>query len=194
MTPTTVWVVAQSRVLAYLIVCGGLGAWLSAFRRAQSPALPAAVLLNLRRSPWSRLSFSLAPWIGGISAVALAFMFAGGIVNGRFFPVVRWTDHLDALSTNLLRAAAQESPTNAPVRAASGATGAVNGATATATNRTAPPPAPLEWHANEARERWWFGSDTEHALLLVWAFLAGFSERLVPDLLNRLAKRTEGAG
>lgn len=206
-----IWSLSPSRVLASLIVCGGLGAWLSAFRRAQSPSLHSTVLLNLRRSRWSRLSFSLAPWIGGISAVALAFIFAGGIVTGRFFPTVRWTDHLDAASTNLLRGDVRPTNTSVanPPPAAPAAAGVAvppavapppPAAPAVAAAAAVPPAAtnvaassPVEWHANNDQERWWFGADTEHALLLLWAFLAGFSERLVPDLLNRIAKKTEGA-
>lgn len=34
-----------------------------------------------------------------------------------------------------------------------------------------------------------FGSGKDLALLLLWAFLAGFSERLVPDLLTRMAEK-----
>ena len=186
-----IWWIFESRVLATLVIFGGLGAWLSAFRRAQSPALSSMVLLNLRRSPWSRLSYSLAPWIGGVSAVALAFIFAGGGVSGRFFPTVRWTDRLDPISTNALRGPISAGATNAPAtNFPPAATPASNNQTASVANAPAPP---MQWHEDNSQERWWFGADTEHALLLVWAFLAGFSERLVPDLLNRIAKKTEGA-
>lgn len=34
-----------------------------------------------------------------------------------------------------------------------------------------------------------FGSGKDVALLLLWAFIAGFSERLVPDLLSRMAEK-----
>jgi hypothetical protein len=201
------WFVFDSRVLATVALFGGLGAWLSAFRRAQSPALSSMVLLNLRRSPWSRLSYSLAPWIGGVSAIALAFIFAGGGVSGRFFPTVRWTDQLDPVSTNALRGTVltNKPATNLLVISLSPAVIGNSAALAQAlsvsnalilSNALAlsnAPGAPMQWHEESRNERWWFGADTEHALLLVWAFLAGFSERLVPDLLNRIAKKTEGA-
>ena len=34
-----------------------------------------------------------------------------------------------------------------------------------------------------------FASPNQWAKLLVWAFLAGFSERLMPDLLDNVAKK-----
>ncbi len=37
-----------------------------------------------------------------------------------------------------------------------------------------------------------FGSGKDVALLLLWAFLAGFSERLVPDTLSKIADKAKG--
>lgn len=34
----------------------------------------------------------------------------------------------------------------------------------------------------------------DHAKLLVWSFLAGFSERLLPDALDRLTKQAASKG
>ena len=59
-----------------------------------------------------------------------------------------------------------------------------------ATNTTADP---ATWRdgKNLCEHRWYFASGADLALLLLWAFIAGFSERLVPDMLTRLAKKGE---
>jgi hypothetical protein len=259
---TWVWWYLNEEVLALVAGMGALGGWLSAFRRAQSPALHSMVLLNLRRAPWSAFSFAIAPWVGGLSAILLAFLFSAGVMNGRLFPNVRWTDRLDPITTNSLRggvymatnlppsaiagsnaqtrandriastnasgARTNTADTNPPSIQASSRAGGQASAQLESGNRPPPstgggpsssdsanpiegqfgasgrtdpalnnpPPAtlaPMQWHADRQPNRWWFGGDTEFALLLVWAFIAGFSERLVPDLLNRIAKKTEGA-
>lgn len=149
----TLLMAGHDPVFGAIIICGAIGAWLSAFQRLQSPASKTIILLNLRRTKLAGLSFFLSPWIGALCAVILSLIFAGGIIGGKFFPVVRYTDHLDAGSTNMIRSAALPM-TNSPVIS-------TNPATAVATNR-----APLQWHEH-GRQKWHFGADTEFALLLV---------------------------
>lgn len=175
----TILLAGGDPVFSAIVTCGAIGAWLSAFQRLQSPGSKTTILLNLRRTKLAGLSFFLSPWIGSLSAVILSLIFAGGIIGGKFFPVVRYTDQLDAGSTNMLRSSALPG-TNSPVLS-------TNAPAAASTNR-----APLQWHEHGV-QKWHFGADTEFALLLVWAFVAGFSERLVPDLLSRIAKKTEGS-
>jgi hypothetical protein len=49
------------------------------------------------------------------------------------------------------------------------------------------PPVRLEQFLKESGP----ATTTDFALLVIWAFLAGFAERLVPDALTRLVARTE---
>lgn len=200
----------RGSVFAALVIFGGLGAWMSAFQRAYSGAILSAALLNLRRTRMAKLSFAAAPWMGALSAVVLALIFASGIISGKVFPLVRWTNQLDAIETNASPSTASV-PNKAPEKPAppagapaAAAGGQPPGGLADANNTNKPPAVaaktndetpkvPQGWHTAGA-EKWHFGRDTEYALLLVWAVIAGFSERLVPDMLSGIAKKTEGAG
>ena len=52
---------------------------------------------------------------------------------------------------------------------------------------------PATWRDSKTfcEHRCFSASGADLALLLLWAFIAGFSERLVPDMLTRLAKKGE---
>lgn len=167
--------------LALVMLAGAAGATLSAFQRIQGGAASGAGLLNLRKSEWGSLSIGVAPLIGATSALLLTLIFAGNIISGNFFPKVTLraepcgTNNVAAITTN---AQPNETPrmgiTNAPA----------------STNAT---PDPATWRDCKTicQHHWCVATGADLALLFIWAFIAGFSERLVPDMLSRLAKKAE---
>ncbi len=196
--------------LCLVMLAGTLGAGVSAFQRIQNGGAFGASLLNLRDAKWHSLSIAVVPLLGAISALLLVLLFAGGVISGAFFPKVT----LRAGSCGITEAS--HTGTNAPILESPVGPGVLktslppvavsnivnltniywttNHLTSTntpvSTNATTDP---ATWRDCEAfcQHRWCFGSGADIALLLVWAFIAGFSERLVPDLLSRLAKKAE---
>lgn len=189
-----------------VLVAGAAGATLSAFQRIQTGGASGAALLNLRSAPWHTLSVGVAPAIGALSAFLLTMMFAGGVVSGNLFPKIALqagtcSTNDPALHTSALPAetqintltqsnklAAADMTSNGSAAAVSNAAVSNNSSSTKATND------PRTWRDCEtfSRHCWCVANGTDLALLLLWAFLAGFSERLVPDMLSRLAKRAEG--
>lgn len=195
--------------LSYVLLAGAVGAALSAFQRIQSGSGSGAALLNLRSAPWQSLSVGVAPVIGALSAFLLTMMFAGGVLSGNFFPQIAL--HADGCATNApmagvsapvadTNAAAPTSalpvlrtagvPTNASLPRLTNLTAAA-GTHATPTNASSDP---RTWRDCKTfgQHRWCVAAGAELALLIIWTFIAGFSERLVPDMLTRLAKKAEG--
>jgi len=194
--------------LCLVLLAGTLGAGVSAFQRIQNGGASGASLLNLRDAKWHSLSIAVAPLLGAVSALLVALLFAGGVISGAFFPKV--TLRAEFCGTNEL---AQAVPTNALSRETP--VGPVVLKTSpppvvvsnivnltdiylttnhlTVTNALVSTADPATWRDSKTfcQHRWCFATGADVALLLIWAFIAGFSERLVPDLLSRLAKKTE---
>jgi hypothetical protein len=127
--------------IAFVLFAGALGATFSAQRRIQTTGGRPGTLLSLMRSDSTRLSVQIAPIIGGLSAMILAFLFASGLLSGALFPKVAISD-------------------------------------------TPPDTLPLFLPLDSAH-------DGPFAMLMIWSFVAGFAERLVPDTLDRLAAQAD---
>ena len=200
--------------LALVMLFGAAGATMSAFQRIQNGSASGAGLLNLRDSKWGSLSIGVAPLIGATSALLLTLIFAGNIISGNIFPKVTLraddggTNALAKVTTqtgintmtNLLSnsnaVSAGSSPTNANllnITNSTPATNQVNTNTPILTNPPAGTSDPAMWRDCKTffQHHWCVASGADLALLLIWAFIAGFSERLVPDMLSRLAKKAE---
>jgi hypothetical protein len=127
--------------IAFVLFAGALGATFSAQRRIQTAGGSRSTLISLMRSGSTRLSVQIAPIIGGLSAMILAFLFASGLLSGALFPKV--------------------SIISKP-----------------------PDGLPLFLPLNSV-------NDISFTMLMVWSFVAGFAERLIPDALDRLATQAE---
>ena len=201
--------------LSLVMLAGAVGAALSAFQRIQKGGKAGAALLNLRKSKWSSISLGTAPAIGALSAVLLTLIFAGGLIDGKIFPRVtlaadgRLTNVVAKVSTTNFPGALTnrssvtnvESTTNPPtitnMVSITNTTDLTNQANITntfsPTNPAGATADALTWRDDKTfcQHRWFVAAGADLALLLIWAFIAGFSERLVPDMLSRLAKKAE---
>jgi len=120
-----------------VFIAGMIGGFVSTQLRLQasqpSGSEPVTELVQLNQG---RLSITFSPILGGIFAVILFVLLAGGLVQGDLFPTIAGP-------------------------------------------------------ASGALDQFWRVSGTASAVdaakLLIWSFLAGFAERLVPDALQRIA-------
>lgn len=116
----------------------------------------------------------LAPVYGGIFAFILFVLFAGGVLNGVVFPSIVTPKEAAP------KEAAEATPTPTPSpSAAETQTDTKNAAGSTADVLK------IQQFLKETGP----ASGVSYALLIVWSFLAGFAERLVPDTLNRLVQK-----
>lgn len=139
----TAWTSTDTGIqsIAFVLFAGALGATFSSQRRIQTAGGRRSSLISVMRSGSTRLSVQIAPVIGALSAVVLAFLFASGLLSGALFPKVNVVGEME-----------DTLPLFRPLSSA---------------------------------------NDLPFALLMVWSFVAGFAERLIPDALDRLAAQAE---
>jgi len=175
---------------------GIIGGCVSMLQRIQSAPSEGDALYNLASLTNGWRGLSLSPLYGGIFASLLFILFAAGILEGSVFPQIKTPGKIIAGATAAnpapeasLNEAAQDpaaSPT-APPTVLNSLPATPNSTTQSATQTQMTGILQIEDFLKGTGPI----DGVAFALLIVWSFIAGFAERLVPDTLNRLVAKNE---
>lgn len=175
-----------------VIFAGIMGGCVSMLQRIQSAPSEGDALYNLSALSHGWKGISLSPLYGAIFAMLLYVLFTAGILKGAIFPEVETLrDNPAKLSASHTQGTPRATPPASEHAAA--ATPSPEPALTTPSNIPTPLPTPGSPPAVRSLPF----SDTapvdgkSYALLVIWSFIAGFAERLVPDTLNRLVTKNE---
>jgi hypothetical protein len=192
-------------LLLLVVVAGALGGSFSSLLGLQRTSLEGNAVVNLWTFNLMGVSAIIAPFIGSLSAVVLMFLFAANLLSGQLLPrgeilasssLVVGTNSIGAVApvgaggSNLMAAATNlhSGETNKAVASSKPAIGTNEQASG---NEPKPNSEPRPTHSG-----WPFhirvdNDSSSLAKLLIWSFVAGFSERLVPDIIDRLAEKAK---
>ncbi len=203
-----------------VVLAGIVGGCVSMLQRIQSAPSEGDALFNLAALTNGWKGIFLSPLYGGIFAALLFVLFAAGLLEGYAFPKINTprrlfsaqatstptptpaptrspapVDPLTAVPNSLeviptaspTPTASQPSPTATPI------------ATPAAAAAATPPPRPTQTalrrdaviDIRDFLKHTGPADGTSYALLIIWSFIAGFAERLVPDTLNRLVTKNQ---
>lgn len=177
-----------------VVFAGIMGGFVSMLQRIQSAPNEGDALYNLAVLSHGWKGITLSPLYGAIFAMLLYVLFTANILQGDVFPEIA--------SQQDMSAAPKPSPSPTPEQSKN--TSAGSATTADTTSALPPPttvatPVPITEPSPSASPT--FNSlpfsetvpvDTKsYALLVIWCFIAGFAERLVPDTLNRLVTKNQ---
>lgn len=166
-----------------VVFAGIVGGCISMLQRIQSAPSEGDALFNLAALNNGWRGLSLSPLYGGIFALLLFILFAAGLLQGSAFPRIETNVRQE---TETIVAPAPTQPAQA-----NGQAGAQN---TDASNAAAQKSQLAQNGVLKIRD---FLKETgpkdgvSLALLMIWSFIAGFAERLVPDTLNRLVAKNE---
>jgi hypothetical protein len=177
---------------------GIVGGCVSMLQRIQSAPSEGDALFNLAALTNGWRGLSLSPLYGGIFASLLFILFAAGLLQGSAFPKIE-----TATGTVVAKAdGAQTNNQTTPPATPTPNPGTETQGTTTDTQRTAGTQGTAgAQRAADAQRTILHVKDflqgtgprdgVSFALLMIWSFIAGFAERLVPDTLNRLVAKNE---
>jgi hypothetical protein len=177
---------------------GIVGGCVSMLQRIQSAPTEGDALFNLASLNNGWRGLSLSPLYGGIFASLLFVLFAAGVLEGSVFPKINTPGKIIAVTTVAEAETAQANEVAAVPASSSGESGSAQPAPNQAAISPTPTPTPLtETEKTGILQIKDFLKETgptdgvSFALLIIWSFIAGFAERLVPDTLNRLVAKNE---
>ncbi len=188
--------VTQSSVpiLPIIIAMGMVGGYVSLQRRIQSVPSTGDPIVSIAELSNSKFSVYLAPVSGAVFAVLLYIVFIGGLLKGPLFPVISSPDgeceYSVPAKTAFVTASATTSNSAASVNTAPANVANLPNSVATdtvgdKTERKCVQTIAFTGFVKHTGP----ASGAQFALLLIWAFIAGFAERFVPDTIDRLVSQ-----
>lgn len=166
--------------VASVAVAGIVGGCVSMLQRIQSAPTEGDALFNLAALNNGWRGLSLSPLYGAIFASLLFVLFAAKILEGSVFPRIETANGQEIVAVM---------PGTTAAEATEGATNEAE--------KPVPTPTPTQTQitgvlqVNDFLKQTGPKDGISFALLMIWSFIAGFAERLVPDTLNRLVAKTE---
>jgi len=208
--------------LLTVTLAGIIGGCVSMLQRIQAAPTEGDALFNLAALTNGWRGILLSPIYGAIFASLLFVLFAGGILNGSVFPTIVTPSRsaipqsssatptpVPNLPRGALPAGAPPAATESPApqkRTSASPVATPLSLTETPTetpkpeSTASPSPSPVATPKPGVLQIKEFligtgpASGVAYALLIIWSFLAGFAERLVPDTLNRLVQKNVDMG
>jgi hypothetical protein len=195
--------------LAVVMFAGIIGALISMQQRIQAAPGEGDPIYSFSMLTHGRFGIFLSPISGAIFSVVLYLMFTGGLLSGKIFPTITTIPKPVSTPTETASPSPATSPTpspNTPASPAATATRAPTGSPTLSPTATvsptpvalvpiaAPSPSPTQTEPvllNRFLRDTGPESGVDFALLVIWAFIAGFAERFVPDALNRLIAKSD---
>jgi hypothetical protein len=194
--------------LSVVMFAGVVGALVSMQQRIQASPSEGEPLHNFAMLTHGKFGIFLSPISGGIFAAVLYLMFTGGLMTGAIFPEIGTISR-----PCIARPTPTPTPTPTPAQqqqqtpaqqqqtpAQQQQPPAQQQQQTSAQQQQQPPAQPQPEQQPQTRSiialLHEFLRETgpcgghNYALLVIWAFLAGFAERLVPDALNRLIAKS----
>jgi hypothetical protein len=171
--------------VALFSLCGGV---ISVSRRLQSTPDE-----ELNIAQWGRVSLILSPVTSMGFGIILYYIFAANLISGPLFPDVSEIELTCPLSYVAANSRPNDGKTDASPKSSSDASAKdADGHSASKDSKptciSLPPEKPgiTGWKTIEWIKTFDFG---QFAKLIIWAFIAGFFEQLVPDTLDTLIQR-----
>jgi hypothetical protein len=161
-----------------------MGAFVSMQHRLQTISNHGDPIYNLSLLTYGSFSIFLSPITGAIFAIILYFFFAGGLLKGAIFPVMNLDKPHAALQNTM-------TVRPSPVVVADNGDGNDSGKPADIdeSNSTVTAVEPFVMGLSNFLQETGPQKGTDFALLIIWGFISGFAERLVPDTLMRLVNQ-----
>ena len=186
---------------------GVIGGCISMLQRIQSAPSEGDALFNLAALTNGWRGLSLSPLYGGIFASVLFILFAAGLLKGAAFPTVDTSGSTNAVNAEQKQMTTPEQPSPASTPPTNGQITttafeaeaqkpdtAAQGSNTTPARNSLPATAAKQTSVLKIKD---FLKETgpkdgvSFALLMIWSFIAGFAERLVPDTLNRMVAKNQ---